>query len=233
MKQGILGVMVLLIGFAQAAKADTEYLSNLGEADGFEITVSQSSWLAQLFGTDGSAPSFNLTSVTLSLGSAADTSGNFKVAIYDNTLDNLPGVSLGTLYATGGVALSNPSTPGNYVFTSDRSLGLTLAANTMYWVVVGVTTGSGSYSWWDTDETAGLAHTGSWSLYDNPSEGLPTDAYSLDGGQTWNAAYGSPYQLSVSASVPEPTTFGLIALGLALAEAATYRRRRRMAMPTN
>lgn len=186
-------------------------------AAGSFITVDSSNWLAQLFSTDSSAASFSVTSVSLALGNAANTSGNFFVSINNNTGSNLPGTTVGTLSGT-----ANPSTAGTYTFTS---AGISLNANTKYWIRVGVSSGSGSYSWLDTQSFEGFNHTGTWSLFNDFANGIPTDSYSFNGGSSWNKAYGTPYKFELSA-VPEPTTIGLVAAGLAASAFGLMRRRK-------
>lgn len=204
MKKSLLcAACVALFASSFVAKADTK-ITNLTEPVGFTINVTSTAWLAQKFKTDASSATFTLDSVTLKLHNANNPVGNFFVKIYDTTGSEgawLPNNSsvLGTL--TGS---SDPSTANTYTYTAS---GITLQANTNYWIVAGVSSGAGDYSWWDSDTTT---TTGAWSI-----TATNTDAWSMNGGVNWTNADGSPYMFSVNAtaSVPEPSAVLLLMAG--------------------
>jgi hypothetical protein len=157
-------------------------------------------WFGTAFVTDASASSFTLDSVTLKLGDASNVSGNFFAAIY-SSVASLPATQLELLSGT-----ANPATAGNYTFTST---GLNLSSNTTYWVILGVSSGAGAYSWImpSTD-----TYTGPWTI---PT--MATHAHSENQGGSWATGDGFARQFSVSAvAVPEPSSCVLLGAGVGI-----------------
>ena len=187
-------------------------VSNLAETLFSSSPLAFGFWFGNRFVTDGSADSFTLDNVVWDLGDASDTSGNFFAGIYSDQ-SSQPGVQLELLSGT-----PNPAGAGDYTFTS---AGLSLAPNTSYWIVAGVTSGSGSYSW---NLTASNSHAGPWSI---PS--TATHIYSFDQGAIWQTASdGFPRQFSVSATaVPEPANLTVIFTAVILCFAVWSGRQRR------
>lgn len=160
-------------------------------------TVLNADYFAQSFEVGGS--SMGLTSVDLLMANAANGAGSFVVQLYSNNVSDLPGTLLETL--TGS---SNPATAGTYNYTGSSLL----AANTGYWIVAGVTSGAGSYSWFA--EGNNTPEIGTTVFHDV--------AISHNQGATW--AYNNPgsdvtLQMVVNGeAVPEPSRAVLIGLGL-------------------
>lgn len=167
-----------------AAQASTFY-DNLSYVTGDTATASGDTWLAQALTTDSN--SYVLRTVTLLL--AADDTPT--VSIYSDN-DGTPD----TLISALSLSSNYSSSVGNVTFSSS---GLTLSANTTYWVVL---TDSVSASWaWTT------SNSGNGTAFSTAS------AESDDAGSTWFIADSYPYQMSVSdtvSSVPIPASLPLL-----------------------
>lgn len=205
--------LLLAIGLLGTAQAQTVMLSNLAgtsyagyantrnESDGTLNTANAGS-----FTTGSEATVLNSLSLLGVSGSGTD----FSVELYSDS-GNLPGTLLETL--SGPTSPTSAST--TYVYTSGGSL--TLSANTTYWWVTTVPTGTTAANFNSNYVTnsADVAADG-WSI--------GRYAYQTNGG-AWSNGTGRSMQFSVSTSaIPEPSTyaalFGAAALGL-----AAYRRR--------
>ncbi len=206
----LLPAALALAAAAVNARADL-MVSNLGSFNPNQITyAAEDQWVASPFVTDGSAISFNLDGVILSMDEADDDAGNFFVAIYDD-LSGVPGSELAVLSGE-----SNPAELGEYFYDGG---GLSLLPNTTYWVVAGVSSGSGVYYWgFINSETTDV-----WTIPNQVALYVPGDE------EGWVGPYFGAQVFSVSATaVPEPSTLGLT--GMALGAACfPFRRRRRKA----
>ena len=180
-------------------------LSSLGSAIFGGVTVSATNYKAQPFATPLTG-SYELVSVSLNLANATNTSGNFFVSIMQGDLGTGPDDGLPIITLSG---TANPATVGTYTFTANNDL---LAANTTYWIVAGVTSGSGSYRW--NVATGDNYQIATWT---------PVDAFaqSSNAGVDWSvltAGSANPYLFSVTATaIPEPSTWTVIMAGVALA----------------
>lgn len=212
--------LAVIAAFAEIPEVRAAVMvSNLNETPVSSFPVGQSNWWAgNQFITDASAASFQLDSVTLSMDTAMNTGGGFFVAIYSNGVGE-PGTQLELL---SGVA--NPATAGEYTYTST---GLTLAPNTSYWVVAGISGGTGIYPW-KVENDAEVHFTGPWQI---PSTDTHITSFQ-NGGDNWRNDLphdGFARLFSVSATaIPEPATmqvllFGGVAAVIALARSARRR----------
>lgn len=197
---------------AVPASRATVMVSNLAETtfSSFPVGVW---WAGNRFITDSSAPSFQLDSVTLSMDAASATDGGFFVAIYSDGIGE-PGSLLGTLSGS-----SNPAAAGQYTCLST---GLSLAANTSYWVVAGAGSGGGTYNWNLTGDP--FSYTGPWQI---PATDTHITSFSA-GGDNWNTLPNDsfPRQFSISATaVPEPTISTLLMMAGTLALGIVRRRK--------
>ena len=211
-------------------------LSNLTESGVDYAPLSSGLWFGVSFVTNNQA--WTLTSATLSFDTAENTSGNLFVNLYSNAT-NSPGSSLGTLSGS-----DNPASAGQYTYTTN---GINLDPSTTYWLVAGVSSGSGVYRWLYTDPTTS---TGVWSIpstntyaYNEtgvgttgyrPTEGLgttgyrPTEGLGTSGSSTWSSHPGTPQLFSIEATaVPEPSTYAMALAGLACGGYSVFRRRKR------
>ncbi len=188
---------------------DYTYIAGGGAGSGYI-----EEWIGQSFTVGGS--SATLSSVVLSM--AADNtvipSGNLFVSLYDATgAGSRPGASLLTLSGS-----ANPATAGNYTYTGSYLL----TANTTYYIVAGVSSGTGAYEW--------AAHD---------SQDLGTIGYSdsFDGGVTWNSDNTPPGTVftgetlnmqinGVITPVPEPAEWGLVSCSALLGLVCIVERRR-------
>lgn len=209
--------LALMVGFCTDASATgtTTYISTLGQTPAGSGAVAQ--YGGQLdanasdFRTGGTAVS--ITSGTFSFANSDDISHVMTPSIYLD-VGNKPGTLVGSF---GTFSIAAAVTPGDFVFANYTvsSGGISLAANTTYWVVVKV------------DQATDLPFPVVW----NTTSGQGVDVgstfttvsgtqvqYSSDGGSTWaNANLGSGagnalYSLSGSpVAVPEPATGCLLA----------------------
>jgi len=200
---------------APSSKAD-EVLSTYGNISDYwrPATVTSVVLQANSFTTSASPGGWLLNSVTINIDAVNNPSGNFVLSIYDTAGGNVGtiGAEIATL-----VGSSNPDV-GNNTYTAG---GLSLNSSSTYWLVAGVSSGSGSYSWnyYNSDI---FSTAGDWSIL--------TDSTSA----TWNLPsasfqvyYGYPFVFSVDATavVPEPSTFAMAMS--AFAAVALVRRRKR------
>jgi len=183
------------------AKAAT-MITNMSESSDYWASISETGWRAQKFKTDASAATFTLDSVVLKIGNSMQ-GGNFFVKIYNTAGSEgvwLPDNSsvLGTL--TGN---ADPFMGGDCTYTAS---GITLQASTNYWIVAGVSSGSGSYEWIGTNSTT---TTGAWSI-----TATNTTAESVNSGSNWTSLDGRPLMFAVNATaVPEPSGVLLLMAG--------------------
>lgn len=158
----------------RSAAADT-LSNNLTATAGGTESAAGSTWLAASFATGASA--YTLDSVTLLLANTG--SGQATAYIYtDGGLK--PGSLAGTLVSPATYS----STLAQTTFTGG---GISLSANTTYWVVLKAISGTFNWSWTSAIAGAGTGYTNVW--------GTTSDA-----GTTWYTYAVYPLQMLVSAS---------------------------------
>ena len=165
--------------FAPTVEAQTTLVSNVGQTRSGSLGLDTHEG-AQAFTTGDNSDGYTVTSVGLDLSSGADHTINFTVGIWTNSNSNLPGSSL--------VTLTQPASliSGVNEFTTS---GITLAANTTYWVVVD-STGGGSAQWEGTASDSEDSTASGWSIADE-SYDRPYD------GDTWSS-YTDPFKFRVT-----------------------------------
>jgi hypothetical protein len=194
--------LLFALGAAAHAKADVILSSNLSDTNSGTETATGTTYLAASFGTDSST--YSLTTVSLLL--ANTSAGSAEVDLYTDD-----GYAPGSLVGT----LTSPSTYSTSLTAqSFTSSGITLSADTTYWIVLKAL--SGSFDWgWTADGTGtGVGYQGQWSEYVD----FGTASY-------WASSSDFPLQMSVSAAAaasdaPEPSALylllfatGLLAIG--------------------
>ena len=196
-KQIALAAIAILL-VAPTLRASTTYVTNLGDTTTSYFSMNSfsqpSSWLASEFTTDASAPSFTLSSVTISIYDVVSPGSSFSVQVFSSV--GAPNTPLGTL--SGSV----PTAAGLYTYTAT---GITLNSNTSYWLVAELS-GSSTIRWSSTSDTT----TGNWII-------APDVLVSSDSGTIWTAPTTSPgsMQYSVAAeAVPEPSTYAILGFGI-------------------
>ena len=200
-------VCVIAVGSASVARADVVF-GNLG-TDGTgalgttntDIGPTLNDYIAQ--GFTAAAPNLSVTSV--SLGLFGDGSIPTTVAIY---ADNFGEPAASPLYTSGVV---NVGARGTYQFSFS---GAQLTGGSSYWVVP-----QSDVSWY-------LNSPGSAPIGQNSSVYVFTNTLEKLGTGSWGSAGSNRYSISVVATVPEPSSYAIGALGLGLAGFAGTRRRR-------
>jgi hypothetical protein len=185
----LLCAVVLVASLPAVAGAASVVLSNnLSATTAGTETASGTTWLTSSFGTDSS--SYTLNSVTLLMGGA----GQAEVDIYSDG-----GLQPGSLVGTLTSPTSYTSGLSDTTFTT---AGITLGADSNYWVVLRAISGSFNWSWTASDTGTGVGFQDTWGQ-------------STDGGSSWFVFDSSPTQMSVTATsaVPEPGSLVLGAVG--------------------
>lgn len=194
-------LLTLLLTGGLAMNADT-ISDNLSNTTASTEVASGSTWLTASFGTSSSSSS--LSNVILLLSNP--TSGVAEVDLYSNGLLQ-PGSLVGTLTSPGNYSTSLSN-------TTFSSSGLTLSANSTYWIVLKALSGEFDWAWTADNSGTGIGFQGAW--------GVSTDA-----GSTWFTYATYPTQFSVTtaaAAVPEPGTEWLAIGGLLIGAVVLYRR---------
>ena len=196
MKKATMGrglVAILLLGMMVSAASADLLVSNLGYASGG--TLSWSSTAGSQF-TVGSER-VTLDSVVLAMQASSCTT--FNVSIYsdsDPDGDFVDGRPLAVLETLSGS--STIPTDGEYTYTST---GLTLEANTSYWVIAD--TSDGGYNWLYSS-----------SFMADSVNGASMQHFTQDPLDFYNISYTyEPQMFAVNASVPEPASVVLLILG--------------------
>ena len=166
--------------FASTAEAQTVQVSNVGQTRSGSLGLDTHEG-AQAFTTGDNSDGYTVTSVGLDLSSGADHTINFTVGVW-NSNSNLPGSSLGTLTQPASLI------SGVNEFTTS---GITLAANTTYWVVVD-SSGGGSVQWEGTasDDEDPTTPASGWSIADESYD-------RAHDGDTWGS-YTDPFKFRVT-----------------------------------
>lgn len=178
---------------------------NLSNANSGVEAATGADWLASSFGTDSAT--YRLNSVTLLLQNP--TAGLAELDIYSDG-GFQPGSLVGTLASPTGFS----SGLSDETFTTT---GITLAANTTYWVVLHALSGEFDWGYTFDDSGRGAGFQDNW-------------AASFDSGADWFDEGNSPTQMSVVATasaVPEPASAALLLAGLAAPLGLRLRRRAR------
>jgi hypothetical protein len=160
-------------------------VSNLTQATNSGFSINNNQWLRSSFTTGGGSYGYTINSVTLRLAKLT-ANPNFFVSLYNDS----PG-GLGSLIAS----FTNPSftlnTTRDYIFTITNPQ--TLASNTTYWLVAGISGGSGQDFWGFTTSPDQTGLPG-WSIGNN-------SFYSDNQGGTWDNNFSvtfSAFQFSVN-----------------------------------
>lgn len=212
-------VGALLLGCVSASSGSAAVvLSNLAETSDSTGTVTGSDLGAWSFTTGNTATTVN--SVTLLLGPAISTVTEFVVRIRADNGSGLPG-TFNHLGLDGSTTPNGASGGTQFVFTPHSS-GITLAANTTYWLAIGAKpdtgSGSGSYTVMTTESDTFSTASG-WT-------GSTTTRLSDDSGSSWMLfTTGIPMVAFDVSPVPEPSTYAT-AGGVLLLAAGVLRRRR-------
>jgi hypothetical protein len=207
--------LLLSLSLGQQASATT-LVSNLPSTSPMGYPVKFDEWLRSSFTTGSGSYGYTINSVTLRLAEM-DANPNLFVRLYKDSPGGLGGQI---------TSFTNPSFTPN--ITNDYIFTLTtpqiLASNTKYWLVAGISEGSGKYLWAFTTLPDQTGSPG-WLIGDNPFK-------STNQGGTWNNSFAttfSAFQFSVNGTentspppptnIPEPGSvvalLGLGGLGLA------------------
>ena len=192
-------------GLAVPVVADT-ISNNLTSSSAGVESATGSNWLAGSFTTSSSV---TLGDVILSLADTTASGGAAEVSVYSDDGLNEPGSLLATLNSVSTLATTlRPQT-----WTSS---GLSLSANSTYWIVLNALSGEVDWSYASDDAGTGAGFTDTW-------------AASYDGGSSW-FTYASlqnagvdPLQMDIETSAaasvptPEPDNAALCFLAIGLA----------------
>ena len=193
------------------AADDYGYIAGGGAGSGY-----LEEWIGQSFTVGGSSATLSSVVLSMDTDNTVIPSGNFFVSLYDATgAGSNPGADLLTLSGS-----ANPATAGNYTYTGSYLL----AADTTYYIVAGVSSGTGAYE---------------WAAHDSLDNG--TIGYSTYLGAGWNldntpvgAVYtDSTFNMQVNADItpaPEPSELGLVSCGALAGLVCIVERRRRSPM---
>jgi hypothetical protein len=214
-----------MLSISNVSSAATTYVSNLGQtSDGGFGSLAGLDIVASDFLTAASATM--ITSATLSMSNWDDITHSMTPKIYaDNS--GLPGTLVGTFSSFN--ILADPSGPGSGFFNNYTvtSTGISLAANTKYWMAVsqGEFTNLPFPVIWNTTASNTMDSGSTFSA-------VPTTLlkYSNDNGSSWvNATTNSTNAMfSLSGNLlaaPEPSRALLLFAG---AGAMLFRRRRNL-----
>ena len=211
--------LLLSLSLGQQASATT-LVSNLPSittsTQGSPVQFNQ--WLRSSFTTGSGTYGYTIDSVTLRLAEIT-ANPNLFVRLYS---DSSGGLGSQITSFTNPNPSFTPNTSNNYTFTPTTPQ--TLAANTAYWLVAGISDGIGQYLWAFTQSPDQTGFPG-WSIGDEPF-------YSSNQGGTWNNNFTTTFkafQFSVNGTentspppptnIPEPGSvvalLGLGGLGLA------------------
>jgi hypothetical protein len=189
--------------------------NNLAEPLESVDTLSTTYWHAISFTTDGNTYTLDTVTLLMELGAGATTS-----AALPNAVADVPEVDLySDNSGSPGSLITALTATSAYDYTLQDvtfgGAGVTLSANSTYWVVLRALSGAVSWGYAATNNGTGIGFT-------------DVLASSNDSGSTWHVALGDlPDQAEVTADpagVPEPSTVFLTGIGfLALAGAARRR----------
>ena len=202
-----LAILALALALASSPVTQAQgtiYVSSLGLPSTGSTSVGNDSWLAAGFRTGTNVDGYLLNSVQLLLTSASGSPSGFTAMIYNQNPDIIvglaPGSSLGTLNGS-----LDPVAGG--IYTYSPAPDLVLSPGTYYFIVLtaGTAVADGAYEWSATS-AGGTVLSGGWNA---------GGSFSSPDGLEWGGhATPPPDQFAISATaIPEPSTFGLLALG--------------------
>lgn len=199
-------ILTVSFGGALVLRADT-ISSNLSSVTAGTEAATGSTWLTASFGTTTS--SATLSSVTLLLSNSV--AGLAEVDVYTNSL-----LGPGALVAAMTSPSSYSSSLSDVTFSTS---GITLSANSTYWVVLKALTGEFDWAWTTDNTGTGSGFQGAWGS-------------SSDAGATWYTYSVYPTQLSVTTSAtvtatPEPGSALLSTGGLFVGASVFFLHRKR------
>jgi len=169
-------IVALFLALVVPATAGATVLSdNLGAGQSGTEIVTSTRWVTASFATDASSQSLSSVVILMDMTSA----GTALASIYTNAGSGVgaPGSLIGNLTSPAAYTTSM----GVNTFTAS---GISLAANTAYWVVLAANSGSFDWAWTSDNTGSGVGpfqHT--WG-------------YSDDSGATWNTYALSPQQMA-------------------------------------
>jgi hypothetical protein len=207
--------LLLSLSLGQQASATT-LVSNLSPTPSMGYPVKFDEWLRSSFTTGSGSYGYTINSVTLRLAEMT-ANPNLFVRLYNDSSGGL-----GSQITSFTNPSFTPNITNDYIFTLTNPQ--TLASNTAYWLVAGISDGIGEYRWAFTTSTGETGSPG-WLIGDNPFN-------STNQGGTWNNSFATPFsafQFSVNGTentspppptnIPEPGSvvalLGLGGLGLA------------------
>jgi len=203
----------VIVGVPLSGATIVSNLPNANTSHAFAILPGESVVLGFTMGVN----SYDLTSVQASLNMVPGNPNPTLAAIFEDDGSNQPGAQL--------LALNVPVNAGSQVYTFTPVSALTLAANTTYWLAIGLGGTGGSGMNWNGAFPA-VVPTGPGATFiatDFFSSGFPAGGSPRNDGLPGVAINGD---LSLS-SVPEPGSASLLGLGLILA----WRFRARRCLP--
>ena len=211
MKRVYVWFLVFVLATQIPSQAAVTLVSNLANAQGEVDAFYAGSSLYQSFQTGSAAAT--IQGIQLNFGWLGNASG-IDVSIYSD-VGGQAGAQLASFNPNGP--------PGMMAFQSFGFSGsLSVNANTNYWVVLSATGGTDAdgnspMSSWNyvaiTGDGSEIGLAG-WTLGDSHYFGSPTSPVEYS---------GNPIQMTISGSVPEPSSLSLLALGLGAL--ALHRRR--------
>lgn len=177
---------------------------NLSSPSGGTEVVTGDTWLAASFGTGSTAA--DLESISLLL-SRSSISGSVVLDLYSDG-DFEPGSLQGSLDLASTIST-------DLAAVTFSASGISLLADTTYWVVLRAESGEFQWSWANDNEGTGAGFQGIWSQ-------------SETAGADWFTIENYPLQMRVTtASVPEPASVVMLGLGV-VGTAVIHRQGRRL-----